>query len=108
MNWESPNERADTADGEIMTRPLELDSEIIMLETELAHYKASVLTRTQGDTQMNVKSNAEKANEYCHKAAALLADANQARERGNLKKAELLYAKCQYWYDLMNKYRGAN
>lgn len=40
------------------------------------------------------------------KGAALLADANEAAERGQNAKAERLYERGQYWLDLSNKLRG--
>ena len=36
----------------------------------------------------------------------LLADANEAAERGNSAKAEKLFAKGQYWLDRSNTLRG--
>lgn len=35
-----------------------------------------------------------------------LADANEAREAGNVAKAEKLEAKCQFWLDRSNNLRG--
>lgn len=37
-----------------------------------------------------------------------LADANEAAERGNRAKAEMLYAKGQFWLDRSNTLRGNN
>jgi len=40
------------------------------------------------------------------RAAGYLADANEAAERGDKRKAERLYAKAQYWQDAMNRRMG--
>ncbi len=37
-----------------------------------------------------------------------LADANEAAEAGNTKKAERLYEKAQYWLDRYNELAGNN
>lgn len=40
------------------------------------------------------------------RAATYLADANEAKERGDVERAESLYGKSQFWHDRMNRYLG--
>lgn len=40
------------------------------------------------------------------RAARYLGNANEAEENGNMRKAEQLIEKCQYWLDMSNKLRG--
>lgn len=48
----------------------------------------------------------DKIIEATERAARFLADANDAADRGDMVKAENLYAKSQYWHDRMNKLLG--
>jgi hypothetical protein len=41
------------------------------------------------------------------RGSALLADANEAAERGQKKKAERLYARAQFWLDKSNRLQEA-
>lgn len=43
---------------------------------------------------------------YEQKAARWLMAARDAEERGRKDQAEKLFAKCQYWFDKMNKALG--
>lgn len=52
------------------------------------------------------KSLSERIAEADDRGGRLLADANEAAERGNHAKAEKLYERGQYWLDLSNKLRG--
>jgi hypothetical protein len=58
------------------------------------------------DMQKPKKSVHDRALDAEHRASAYLADANEAAERGNVEKAEKLYAKSQYWLDRMNVLNG--
>lgn len=53
-----------------------------------------------------MKPSREKALNAEVRASRWLADANEAREQGKLEKAEKLYAKAQYWLDVMNRNLG--
>lgn len=48
----------------------------------------------------------EKIIEANDRGCRYLADANEAEERGNLKKAEKLLSKGQFWLDRYNKLAG--
>ena len=52
------------------------------------------------------KSLSEKIAEADERGGRLLAEANEASERGQTSKAEILYEKGQYWLDRSNKLRG--
>lgn len=52
------------------------------------------------------KSLSERIADADDRGGRYLADANEAAERGNHKKAEELYEKGQYWLDRSNKLRG--
>jgi hypothetical protein len=52
------------------------------------------------------KSLQEKIIEADERGGRLLADANEAAERGNHTKAEKLYERGQYWLDRSNELRG--
>ncbi len=48
----------------------------------------------------------EKIIEADERGGRLLADANEAAEKGKFEKAEKLYERGQYWLDRSNKLRG--
>lgn len=48
----------------------------------------------------------EKIIEADERGGRLLADANEAAEKGKSEKAEKLYERGQYWLDRSNKLRG--
>jgi hypothetical protein len=48
----------------------------------------------------------QKIAEADHFASLYLGNANEAAEKGCSKKAEKLYAKCQFWLDRLNKLTG--
>ena len=48
----------------------------------------------------------DKAQDYENKASKWLADANEASERGDKAKAEMLYEKAQHWLDKANRARN--
>lgn len=54
----------------------------------------------------SLKTLSEKIAEADARGGRLLADANEAAERGNHEKAEKLYERGQYWLDRSNKLRG--
>jgi hypothetical protein len=53
-----------------------------------------------------VKSTQDKIADAEARGSKLLADANEAAERGQKAKAERLYDKGQFWLDRANKLRG--
>jgi hypothetical protein len=57
-------------------------------------------------TKRPAKTLQEKIIEADVRGGQLLAEANEAAERGNAEKAEKLYAKGQFWLDRSNKLRG--
>lgn len=54
------------------------------------------------------KTLSEKIADADMRGSHLLAEANEASERGQREKAEKLYARGQYWLDRSNKLRGDN
>lgn len=48
----------------------------------------------------------ERIEDADDRAARYLGNANEAEEKGNMRKAEQLIEKCQYWLDMSNKLRG--
>lgn len=54
----------------------------------------------------NKKSLQERTLDAEEKASMHLADANEAAEKGNMKLAERLYEKAQFWLDRYNKLSG--
>ena len=77
---------------------------LILIERALSQ------TPRQPDKEMKMakieKSLSEKIAEADVRGGRLLADANEASERGNQAKAEKLYERGQYWLDRSNKLRG--
>lgn len=57
-------------------------------------------------TSKPAKTLSEKIADADARGSKILADANEAAERGDHEKAEKLYAKGQYWLDRSNKLRG--
>jgi hypothetical protein len=53
-----------------------------------------------------VKTLREKMIEAEQRGSSALADANEAEESGNRKKAERLFTKAQHWLDRYNKLAG--
>jgi hypothetical protein len=56
---------------------------------------------------MAAKTNKERALDAEVRCSRWLADGNEAKERGNGEKAEVCYARAQYWLDRYNKLTGA-
>ena len=54
------------------------------------------------------KSLSERIADADERGGRYLADANEAAEKGDHKKAEKLYEKGQYWLDRVNKLLGNN
>lgn len=57
-------------------------------------------------TKKPAKTLSEKIADADERGSRLLANANEAAEKGNSVKAEKLYERVQYWLDRSNKLRG--
>ncbi|MBY5863237.1 hypothetical protein [Rhizobium leguminosarum] len=65
-----------------------------------------VVTASESLKMAMKKTPQEKIIEANEWSSRHLADANEAAERGDMMKAEKLYAKSQYWLDRYNKLAG--
>lgn len=77
----------------------------------LNRYRSLVGSQLEGDgislrRRPAMKSLRERIIEADERGSRYLADANEAAERGDMEKAEKLYAKGQYWLDRYNKLVG--